>query len=173
MPVFCWKREKTQEEGGEEEGRIASLKIPCARYSPFSWRCQLLSFPGALFENANTLKRHGTEIQNHLLSTYCMQGSVLCYTILWEISDSLEGMGDKWKRGKRKQGERERQKSCFPYCDFGIRHTWSICRLCHVLCDLGQARMYSDTTLEFHLFNSWKVETMTLGHCGNKMRLCM
>ena len=36
-----------------------------------------------------------------------MQGSVLCYTILWEISDSLEGVGDKWKRGKRKQRERE------------------------------------------------------------------
>lgn len=58
------------------------------------------------------------------------------------------------EREKETERERDRQKSCFPYCDFGIRQTWSICRLCHVLCDLGQARINSDTTLEFHLFNS-------------------
>lgn len=65
-------------------------------------------------------------VRVYLLNTYYMQGSI---GVIQSFGKSLTpwrvGAGDKWKReenGKRR--ERKRQKSRFPYREFGIREAW-------------------------------------------------
>lgn len=83
--------------------------------------------------------------------------------------------GDKWKREEKRTTEREweRKAVSFPTVTWALDRLGSICRLCQLLCDLGQVRRNADTTLSFTFFNPWKMKTMTLACCRHEMIQCV